>query len=96
MSTFGRRVELARKEKGLTRKDLSSKIEGLSASSLRDLEVADATPRALQKILPQLALELGKSITYLLTGSVSKSNAPIATEIDRIEASCAKIKRIID
>lgn len=96
MSTFGRRVELARREKGLTRKSLSSKIEGLSASSLRDLEVVDATPRGLQKILPQLASELGKSVTYLLTGSVSKSAAPISAEIDRIEASCAKIKRFIE
>lgn len=96
MSSFGRRVELARKERGLTRKQLSSKIEGLSASSLRDLEVIDATPRGLQKILPQLAQELGKSIQFLLTGSATKSFAPIVNEVERIEVACTKIKQLID
>lgn len=94
MSSFGRRIELARKEHGLTRRELSSKI-GLSPSSLRDLEVG-STPRGLQKILPALAETLGKSITFLLTGSSSKSSAPIFVEIERIEESCDKIKRSID
>lgn len=96
MSSFGRRVELARKERGLTRKQLSSKIEGLSASSLRDLEVIDATPRGLQKILPQLAQELGKSVHFLLTGAAPKATAPIFAEVDRIETACSKIKHLVD
>jgi len=95
MSTFGNRVGLARKGLGMTRANLSSRL-GISASSLRDLEVKNSTPGKLQELLPKIANELGKSLSYLVMGQVSASATPVVVEVERIEAACAEIRRQVE
>ena len=91
---FGRRVELARLEKRLTRKELCQQL-GISHGCLRDLEILNSTPRGFQELLPKLAYALGKNLNFLITGEQTHDTTLLLKEVDRIIASANQIKGAI-
>lgn len=92
---FGKRVEIYRKKRGLTREELSSMV-GISESSLRDLELINSTPRGLQNFIPLIANSLGIAVTELFSdlGSADRTEK-INVTLTEIQASCEKIRLIL-
>ena len=87
--TIGQRVQAARREKGLTQKELATKL-GLATGSIQQYELGKRQPRLEQ--LQAIAAALGVSISYL-TGEpvkldISMPNYPLRMptkeEIDRM------------